>query len=97
MRSDRALRRPAPPRLPGTNRRPPRHGGEFVFGAPASWGEPDTSTTTETRLLSWQRLQVTAPPGPASMARYAYTQLRLTRGAVADLRRPWERPTPPHG
>jgi DDE superfamily endonuclease len=38
MRSDRVLRRPAPPRLPGTNGRPPRHGGEFVFGDPASWG-----------------------------------------------------------
>ncbi|MFG1722667.1 transposase, partial [Micromonospora chalcea] len=25
----------------------------------------------------------------------AYTQLRLARGAVADLRRPWERPAPP--
>ena len=25
----------------------------------------------------------------------AYTQLRLARGAVGDLRRPWERPAPP--
>jgi hypothetical protein len=26
----------------------------------------------------------------------AYTQLRLARGLAADLRRPWERPLPPH-
>ncbi|MEV0351498.1 transposase [Nonomuraea sp. NPDC050680] len=29
IRSDRVLRLPAPPRLPGTNGRPPKHGGEF--------------------------------------------------------------------
>lgn len=27
----------------------------------------------------------------------AYTQLRLARGAVGDLRRPWERPASPEG
>lgn len=36
MRSDRVLRRAAPPRLPGNNGRPPRHGGEFVFGDSAT-------------------------------------------------------------
>jgi hypothetical protein len=40
MRSDRVLRRAAPPRLPGTLGRPLRHGGEFIFGDPGSWGEP---------------------------------------------------------
>nr|WP_240955631.1 transposase [Micromonospora sp. HNM0581] len=40
MRSDRVLRRAAPPRRPGTNGRPPRHGGEFIFGDPASWARP---------------------------------------------------------
>ncbi|MEU7728437.1 transposase [Streptomyces sp. NPDC040724] len=34
MRSDRVLRRPAPQRQPHTMGRPPRHGGEFVFGQP---------------------------------------------------------------
>ncbi|MFI6309798.1 transposase [Nocardia fusca] len=62
MRSDRVLRRRAPARQPGTTGRPPRHGGEFVFGDPATWGEPDTAVTTETRLYgratarSWNRL-----------------------------------------
>jgi hypothetical protein len=32
MRSDRVLCRPAPPPVPGARGRPPRHGGEFVFG-----------------------------------------------------------------
>lgn len=62
MRSDRVLRRTCPPRLPGTRGRPPRHGGEFVFGDPATWGAPDTEAVTETRLYgtarvrSWDRL-----------------------------------------
>ncbi|WP_371100813.1 NF041680 family putative transposase [Streptomyces sp. PU_AKi4] len=62
MRSDRVLRRPVPPRRPGTMGRPPRHGGEFVFGQPDTWGTPDTETVTDTRLYgtalarSWNRL-----------------------------------------
>ncbi|WP_232839997.1 NF041680 family putative transposase [Nocardia aurea] len=62
MRSDRVLRRAVPPRLPGINGRPPRHGGEFVFGDPAIWGDPATAATTDTRLYgpatarSWNRL-----------------------------------------
>ncbi len=62
MRSDRVLRRPAPPREPHTKGRSPRHGGEFVFGQPDTWGIPDTETVTQTRLYgtalarSWDRL-----------------------------------------
>ncbi|MFC5803184.1 NF041680 family putative transposase [Streptomyces formicae] len=62
MRSDRVLRRPVPPREPGTWGRPPRHGGEFVFGDPATWDTPDAATVTETRLYgtatarAWDRL-----------------------------------------
>ncbi|GIM87122.1 hypothetical protein Sar04_38580 [Salinispora arenicola] len=62
MRSDRVLRRAAPPRQPGTNGRPPRHGGEFAFGDPATWGESDAATSTDTRLYgtacarAWNRL-----------------------------------------
>lgn len=40
MRSDRVLRRAAPPREPGVRGRPPRHGGEFVFGDPNTWNTP---------------------------------------------------------
>lgn len=62
MRSDRVLRRPAPAHTPHTRGRPRRHGGEFVFGDPATWGEPDITTHTETRLYgpalarAWNRL-----------------------------------------
>ncbi|MEV6657255.1 hypothetical protein [Nocardia fluminea] len=56
------LRRPAPPWLPGTTGRPPRHGGELPFGDQSTWGEPATETFTETRFYgpaharSWDRL-----------------------------------------
>lgn len=62
MRSDRVLRRPAPPRPPGTWGRPRRHGDEFAFGDPATLGEPDVDTRTGTRLYgpahirTWDRL-----------------------------------------
>ncbi|TDD31897.1 NF041680 family putative transposase, partial [Saccharopolyspora elongata] len=58
MRSDRVLRRPAPPRLPGTNGRPPKHGGEFVFGDPASWGTEQAVTATDTHRYGQARAQV---------------------------------------
>jgi hypothetical protein len=50
MRSDWVLRRPAPPVQPGRHCRPRRHGGEIILGEPASWGEADVTTVTETRL-----------------------------------------------
>lgn len=63
MRSDRVLRRPAPAYLPGiTTGRPRRHGDEFAFGDPSTWGEPDVITRTQTRLYgpalirAWDRL-----------------------------------------
>lgn len=40
MRSDRVLRRAAPPRQPRTNGQPPRHGGEFAFGDPPPGANP---------------------------------------------------------
>jgi hypothetical protein len=187
MRSDRVLRRPAPPHTPQTKGRPRRHGGEFVFGDPATWGGPDITTHTDTRLYgsararAWDRLHPrlthrtawlthagnlpilegtvillevarlpsgaipkpvwlwysrinqtvsdvdrlwqaflrrfdiehtfrmfkqtlgwTAPKlrTPEAADRWtwliltAYTQLRLARRLAADLRRPWEKPTP---
>ena len=65
MRSDRVLCRPAPPRVPGATGRPPKHGGQFVFGEAATWGEPDAATTTDTerygtvRAQAWDRLHPT--------------------------------------
>ncbi|MFC3448881.1 transposase [Amycolatopsis speibonae] len=62
MRSDRVLRRPAPAPSPGTMGRPRRHGDEFAFGDPDTWGEPDITIETTTRLYgpalirAWDRL-----------------------------------------
>src|SRR5216684_5777952 len=62
LRSDRVLRLPAPPRLPGTNGRPPRHGGEFALAQQESWPAPQHITSTKTtrygtaRASSWDRL-----------------------------------------
>jgi DDE superfamily endonuclease len=62
MRSDRVLRLPAPPRRPGTNGRPAKHGGEFRLADPATWPDPQHTTTTQTTRYgtaiasSWDRL-----------------------------------------
>lgn len=51
-----------PARQAGTIGRPRRHGDEFVFGDPATWGEPDVATVADTRLYgtawarAWDRL-----------------------------------------
>ncbi|RPK56973.1 hypothetical protein EES43_23025 [Streptomyces sp. ADI96-02] len=190
LRSDRVMRRPTPPRIyDPKGGRPPKHGGEFVFGQPDTWGEPDVRTVTETerygsavatsfdrlhprltRRAAWlthrdelpiiegtvirlkvDRLPNGADPKPvwlwwsgtgasetdvdrlwhAFLRRFdlehtfrmikqtlgwtrpklrdpeaadrwtwlivaAHTQLRLVRGLVTDLRRPWERPALPN-
>ena len=62
MRSDRVLRRSTPPHESHTMGRPRRHGSEFVFGDPATWGRPDVAIDTDTRLYgpavvrAWNRL-----------------------------------------
>jgi hypothetical protein len=62
IRSDRVLRAPAPPRLPGTNGRPRKHGGEFTCADPTTWPTPQQVTATETsrygtaRATAWDRL-----------------------------------------
>jgi hypothetical protein len=71
MRFDRVLRRAVGQRIPGTNGRPPRHGGEFVFGDPTTWGEPDHTLTTVTRLY-----------GPAAVRAWDRLHPRLTRRAA---------------
>jgi hypothetical protein len=51
LRSDRVMRRPTPPRVYNPKGgRPPKHGGEFVFGDPATWGAEQAVTVTDTRL-----------------------------------------------
>lgn len=62
LRSDRVLYFPAPPRAPGANGRPSRHGGEFKLADPGTWPEPPVTTVTETTRYgtavarSWDRL-----------------------------------------
>ncbi|MEU3989708.1 NF041680 family putative transposase [Streptomyces platensis] len=193
MRADRVMRRPAPSRKEFALANPyggryPRHGNEFRFAKPETWGEPDAATMQVTdrygtaQAIAWDRihprlttrsawidhegelpllegtlirLQVDHLPGgqdplplwlwssktgmtseevdlrwQAFLRRFdlehtfrmikqtlgwarpklrtpeaadhwtwlviaAHTQLRLTREAAADLRRPWEKPTEP--
>lgn len=65
--SDRVMPRPTPSReefLRSNPKggRPPKHGGEFVFDDPATWGTEQTATVTATRLYgkataqAWDRL-----------------------------------------
>jgi DDE superfamily endonuclease len=62
IRSDRVLRLPAPPRLPGTNGRPPKHDGDFALSDDKTWPEPQITTTTQTTrygiavATSWDRV-----------------------------------------
>lgn len=88
MRSDRVLRRAAAARVAGTNGRPPRHGGEFIFGDPTSWGTSDVATTAKTRLYgqavvrAWDRLH------PRLTRRAAWAdcpQLPIIAGTVIRL------------
>ena len=62
IRSDRVLRRPKPPRRPGTTGRPLKHGPEFALDEPDTWPQPTHSTVTDTTRYgiatasSWDRL-----------------------------------------
>jgi DDE superfamily endonuclease len=62
LRSDRVLHFPVPPRQPGTQGRPRRHGGEFALADPATWPAPPIMTTTATTRYgsavaqAWDRL-----------------------------------------
>jgi len=90
MRSDRVLRRATPPRVyDPRGGRPRRHGTEFVFGDPATWGTEQATTTTDTRRYgtatarAWDRLHPqltrraawTGHPGPLPVI--AGTVIRL--------------------
>jgi hypothetical protein len=62
LRSDRVLHFPVPPRAPGTNGRPPRHGRQFALADPKTWPQPPVATTTDTTRYgtataqAWDRL-----------------------------------------
>lgn len=64
LRSDRVMRKPVPvPWIsPPQGGRAPKHGGEFIFGDPATWGAEQAVTVTGTRRYgkataqAWDRL-----------------------------------------
>ncbi len=62
IRSDRVLHLRPPPRRPGTFGRPPKHGREFALAKPATWPEPQITTSTDTTrygtaiATAWDRL-----------------------------------------
>jgi len=62
LRSDRVMQLPAPPRQPGTNGRPRKHGGELALADPATWPAPPVTTSTLTsrygmaRAAAWDRV-----------------------------------------
>ncbi|MFI6986434.1 NF041680 family putative transposase [Embleya sp. NPDC050154] len=91
MRSDRVMRRATPLRVHDPQGgRPPKHGGEFVFGQPETWGEPQATTTTETTrygtavATAWDRLH------PRLTRRSAWEgfdgELPMISGTVVRLR-----------
>jgi DDE superfamily endonuclease len=48
LRSDRVMQLPVPPRQPGTQGRPRKHGGELALADPATWPDPQVATSTMT-------------------------------------------------
>jgi DDE superfamily endonuclease len=71
LRSDRVMRLPAPPRPPGTNGRPRKHGGELALSDPATWPAPHVTTST-----------VTSRYGTAVTAAWDRVHPRLTHRAA---------------
>src|SRR2546430_6897815 len=62
LRSDRVMQLPAPPRQPGTNGRPRKHGRELTLSEPEAWPDRKVSTSTVTtrygtaRTAAWDRV-----------------------------------------
>ncbi|WP_406397195.1 transposase [Streptomyces sp. NBC_00879] len=64
LRSDRVMRKPVPcPWIsPPQGGRPPKHGREFRFAKPETWGEPDAETVQVTdrygtaQTIAWDRI-----------------------------------------
>ena len=71
LRSDRVMKLPAPPRRPGTNGRPRKHGGELALADPATWPVPQITTST-----------MTSRYGTAAAAAWDRVHPRLTHRAA---------------
>ncbi|GAA4975895.1 hypothetical protein GCM10025331_83260 [Actinoplanes utahensis] len=90
MRSDRVLRRATPPRVYNPDGgRPAKHGGEFVFGDPATWNSEQAVTHTDTRLYGQVRAQAWDRLHPRLTHRAAWNdhdgQLPIIEGTVIRL------------
>lgn len=71
LRSDRVMIGSVPPRPPGTNGRPPRHGTALKLAQPTTWPVPDHATTTATTRY-----------GTATASAWTRMHPRLTRRAA---------------
>jgi hypothetical protein len=71
LRSDRVMHLPAPPRGPGTNGRPRKHGRELALSDPAACPDPQVTTKT-----------VTSRYGTAAAAAWDRVHPRLTHRAA---------------
>jgi hypothetical protein len=71
LRSDRVMKLPAPPRRPGTNGRPRKHGGQLALADPATWPVPQITTS-----------KVTSRYGMAAAAAWDRVHPRLTHRAA---------------
>jgi hypothetical protein len=71
LRSDRVMWLPAPPRAPGTNGRPRKHGRELALCSPAACPDPQVTTST-----------VTTRYGTAAAAAWDRVHPRLTHRAA---------------
>jgi hypothetical protein len=71
LRSDRVMQLPAPPRRPGTLGRPRKHGGELALSDPATWPDPQVTTST-----------LTSRYGMAAAAAWDRVHPRLTHRAA---------------
>ncbi|MGW4026144.1 transposase [Streptomyces sp. NPDC005009] len=96
MRSDRVPHRPAPPRQPHATGRPPRHGGEFVFGRLDTQGRPGHRNRYRHTPLRHRPCTLLGSSPPR-----AHPPLVLVRGRrhfprplAADRHRPREKPAP---
>ncbi|WP_373317118.1 NF041680 family putative transposase [Streptomyces sulfonofaciens] len=94
LRSDRVMRRPAPSREEFFLANPKggrllEHGGEFVFGNPATWGAEQAVTVTDTRLYGKARAQAWDRLHPRLTHRAAWLDhegpLPLIEGTVIRL------------
>ncbi|MFE0028549.1 NF041680 family putative transposase [Amycolatopsis sp. NPDC059021] len=91
MRSDRVLRRSTPPRRHDPKGgRPPKHGGEFVFGDSATWSAEQAVTSTETRRYGTATAQAWDRLHPRLTRRAAWADhdgpLPIIEGTVIRLR-----------